>query len=225
VRLTRELQKGIIVAPYRGVIAERNAEVGDFVPAGRPYFRILDDAQPIVELNVPAKIAKQLEVGQGVWVRRNESVLPAKVATIAPTLNQSSRTQLLTLNTISAAETADWAFGEVVEVHFWLPTENTGFWLPYSALQREVSGLWSTYVLAAADDAQIADNPINARIVERRIVEILQLEDTHALVRGAIDEGDLVIVDGLNRIVPGQKVKPNVLTREYQQSVPQGAGA
>ena len=102
-----------------------------------------------------------------------------------------------------------------MEVQFLIETENSGFWLPYSALQREASGLWSVFVLEAEGDRQI---------VGRRIVEMVQLEETHTLVRGALSAGDVFIEDGLNRIVPGQAVKGKLRTSDYQQSVAPGAG-
>ena len=42
--------------------------------------------------------------------------------------------------------------------------------------------------------------------VERRDVEILHTESARVLVRGTLQEGDQVIVDGIHRVVAGQNV-------------------
>lgn len=204
-RLSREFQRGYIVAPYRGVIAERNAEVGDAVPAGRPFFRILEADQPIVTLEVPLELAQQVTVGMEVWVKRGEEPVMATVATKAPELSPSSRTQTLTLSLPAAKDAPSWNYGEVVEVQFFLTSERDGYWIPYSALQRDAAGLWSVYVLEVEGDVQR---------IGSRTVEFLDLSDTHALATGALKPGDLFVVDGLNRVVVGQTVTSNVVPND-----------
>ena len=213
-QLAREFANGYVVAPYRGVIVERNVNEGDAVPGGRPFFRIIEDAQPIVRLDVPTTLATQIKFGEEVWVKSETQVLQAKVATISPEVSPSSRTRSLTLDITTDDENVNWTYGETIEAQFWIATENSGYWLPFSALQREASGLWSAFVLETDGERQI---------VRRRILELVQLEDTHALVRGSINEGDLYIVDGLNRVVPGQWVEGNLLSNDYQQAGPPGA--
>ncbi len=169
--LAGEIEKGSIVSPYRAQLAERNAEVGDLVPSGQPFFRVLEAAQPIVELHVPTQVASKIELGQGVWVNRNGKVLQAAVDSKSPELDPSSRTQRMTLRLTSADANADWAYGDVAEVRFLVATKKWGFWLPYSALQREANGLWSAYVL---------ENQGEEQTVGRRVVEVLQLEAERA---------------------------------------------
>ena len=213
-RLTREFEKGFIVAPYRGVIAERNAEVGDAVPAGRPYFRILEADQPMIALNVPLQIANRIEVGTEVEVLREGKKIFTKVATKSPELDSSSRTLALTLNITDNQEARSWNYGEVVEVQFFLATNRDGFWLPYSALQRAPGGLWSVFVLEGGGEQQK---------VASRTVRLVQLEDELALASGSIAEGELIVLDGLNRIVPGQLVRGRVVTDQQPTTVADGA--
>lgn len=205
-KLTREFQKGFIVAPYRGVIAERNAEVGDAVPAGRPFFRILEADQPIVELNVPVKLAEMVTVGTEVWVKHKDQIVNATVATKAPELDASARTQSLTLALTKSEENESFNYGEVVEVQFLIPTERDGYWLPYSALQSEGNGLWSTFVLEGEGEQ---------RTIRRKLVNLLLLDNTHALVEGSLNAGELFIMDGLNRVVPGQLVQGKLVPNIY----------
>jgi multidrug efflux pump subunit AcrA (membrane-fusion protein) len=89
-----------------------------------------------------------------------------------------------------------------------------GFWLPTTALVRGEKGLWSCYVLGAADQTN-ADSEPKSYAVERRDVEVLHTEGDasstgealRVLVRGTLQPGDTVIIDGTHRIVPGQLVQ------------------
>ncbi|MEQ8837524.1 MAG: HlyD family efflux transporter periplasmic adaptor subunit, partial [Lacipirellulaceae bacterium] len=134
--LGRELSKGLIVAPYRCQLAEINVTAGDMVPSGRPYFQILEDAPPVIEVNLPIAQASQTKVGDTVWIKRDEQLRPATVASKSPELDASSRTRLATLNLPGLGddangendteESVDWTIGEVVEVHSWNGSKNTG---------------------------------------------------------------------------------------------------
>ncbi|MEM7594482.1 MAG: efflux RND transporter periplasmic adaptor subunit, partial [Cyanobacteria bacterium P01_A01_bin.83] len=42
----------------------------------------------------------------------------------------------------------------------------------------------------------------------RRYVELLETQGDRVLVRGTLQEGDEIIVDGTHRLIPGQLVKP-----------------
>jgi RND family efflux transporter MFP subunit len=213
--LTRNVQQGIVAAPYDGILAGREVNEGDLAPSGRPLFRIVEDTQPIIEVEINSQLAAGLEVGGASWIRRGEALQSAQVATKSPELMASSRTQQLTLELPDDSGIEDWVFGETVEVLFWTPTDTGGYWVPYSALHREENGLWAVFVVRDEDDSSFA---------ERRMVEVDQLEDQQALVRGALSDGDLLIIDGLHRIVPGQRVQSTVVTTDFTAPGPPGAG-
>lgn len=189
-----ELAKGILSAPYDGVIAERYVHIGDSIGSGRPVIRILGNGKPTIELNLPANIASRLKVGQSVSIGKD--ALQAAVSTKSPELDVASQTQRIDCEFIADPE-ADWTFGDAVEVRFDLQSQRSGFWLPYSALKRATNGLWTAFVAVGNGDP---------RIVERRTLTVELPQGQFVLVRGALAEGDLVIVDGLNRIVAGQTV-------------------
>ena len=213
-----ELQNGIIVSPYDAMVAERYAEAGDSVSGGRPVIRVVEDAPPNIELDVALKIAEQIDVDQVVDVMKgNQSARQARVTNKSPEVNRSSRTQrvMLALLEDEGESGETWLFGDVVELRFLTPTQKLGYWLPYSALHREADGLWSVYVVRNENDQEY---------VERRTLELLQLDDDHALVGGALQDGDLVIVDGSHRIVPGQQVISRDVTSQEEVPVAQGDG-
>ena len=49
--------------------------------------------------------------------------------------------------------------------------------------------------------------------VERRLIEVLETNGKRVLVRGTIKAGDTIVVDGVQRLVPGQLISK--LSGEY----------
>lgn len=212
--LAQKLSEGLIVAPYRAQLAERSVEIGDTVPSGRPVVRIYEDATPIAEVNLPTAQATKTAVGQEVWIKEAGELLRATVVGKSPEVEASSRTQRITLQLPELSDNADWTYGQVVEVQFWDASENSGIWLPYSALQRQENGLWTAYVIEGKGANQT---------IHRRILEVVQLEAEHALVRGSLKPGEFYVVDGLHRLVPGQQVVCQMVQREFTPPGPPGA--
>lgn len=209
----RKLENGIITAPYQGILSERNIDVGKDFPAGRPALKIVEDAPPIVELDVASDLAEKITLEQPVWLWHEQELIEAKVGYQYPELSPASLTRRMILEIGDEDTNQTWVYGDTIEARFWLATEASGYWLPYSALQREQDGLWAAFVVAQNEGEQL---------VQRRIIEVVQLTDKYALVRGAIEAGDLVIVDGSNRITPGQQVAANVVTASFSQTGPPG---
>ena len=67
------------------------------------------------------------------------------------------------------------------------------------ALSAASRGLWTVYVAAPSGDGWTA---------VPRPVEMVHSEGDRAYVRGPIQPGERVIVDGLQRITPGMPVTP-----------------
>ncbi len=209
--IDREIDSRTILAPYDGIIAERKANVGNQVPRGNPILKIVAGDAPIVELQVASRVAEQIEVGELLSVEHQDRAIAATVSSKSPELSPSSHTQLITLEISDTDPNVDWVFGSTVEAQFRTNSNATGFWLPLSALQREADGLWSALVVEQDDDRQL---------VRRRVLELLQLADDHALVQGSLENGDLVIVNGSNRVVPGQRVAASTLAYSFEQPGP-----
>jgi hypothetical protein len=81
--------------------------------------------------------------------------------------------------------------------------EETGFWVPLGALTQGPRGLWNNYV---AEPIDTPDSNEETHRVTPRTVEVVYADSDRAFVRGTLRNGDLLIVDGLQRVVPGQTV-------------------
>lgn len=214
--IDREIASATITAPFAGVVTKRSVEVGQVVSAGMPVFDLVDSDNLIVEVKVATRIANGMSPGEPVWVLIQGQPYEALISTVLPTTQGSTRTRTVTLSFREDQPSQIFNAGDAVEVSYWTQTDNSGFWLPYSVLQQQTTGLWSALI------AEDEDNDTFARV---RTLDVIQLHDNLALVQGALNQGDRVIINGLNRIVPGQKVLATLSENRLAIPSPQGAGS
>jgi multidrug efflux pump subunit AcrA (membrane-fusion protein) len=92
--------------------------------------------------------------------------------------------------------------GDLIRLRLGRQQETPGFWVPVGALTEASRGLWSLYV---AEPMAAADGPAT-HALSRRVVQVIHTDDDRAFVSGTLAEGDAVVTDGLQRVVPGQQV-------------------
>ncbi len=80
--------------------------------------------------------------------------------------------------------------------------ETPGFFIPREALTESVRGLWACFVALPDSEA----GPESYRL-DRRDLEVLHEYSDRVFVRGAIQDGDWVLANGLQKVAPGQRVK------------------
>jgi multidrug efflux pump subunit AcrA (membrane-fusion protein) len=217
-----QLSNGTIVAPYDCLISEKNIDIGSAVSVQLPAFQVVENANPVVETNLTGMIANGLEIGQSVWIIIANETAQARVKSKSPNETPAG-TRTVLLQVSSQLESIPWSFGQTVEIRFFVPTDNSGYWVPLTALNREATGLWSIFVAEPNADADTATAESLETRAARKMVELVQLEDDWALVRGALSDNQAVIVNGSHRIVPGQTVEPNDITDDYTR--PDALGA
>lgn len=215
-----ELAHGIINAPYDCLVSNQNVDIGSLVGQQTPVVQIMEKSPIMAETDLPHEIANGLDIGQPVWVGVGNQAVQAQIKTRSP-IESSFGSRSVSMEILDDMG-SNWSFGQIVEIRFLTPTANSGFWVPLSALQRESNGLWSIYAVTGNDDAGQSDSEQDGLQVQRRIVDMVQLEDDWALVQGAIQEGERIIVDGSHRIVPGQSVTPVDVTDQFTSP---GSGA
>ena len=216
-----ELAKGSILAPYDCIVAETIVDPGNLVGQQLPVLKVVENSQALVESSLPRRIADRLSVGQSIWVGVGDQAVSAQTKAKSP-VESPVGSKIITFQITGELEPGSWSFGQAVKIRFFMPTENSGFWLPFSALNRESGGLWSTLVIAEDDSQDEANSESANSTVARKILELVQLENDWALVQGALVDGEFVIVNGSHRIVAGQRVNTNDVTSQF---VKPGAGA
>jgi RND family efflux transporter MFP subunit len=198
VSLQVELAKSSLLAPFDGQVVRQYLDTGTVVTAGQAVFSILAQDKLEARFGLPEQTAFGLTVGETRRLTMYEQGFSAQVRSIAKQRNQATRTidVVFTINTetLSAQQRALIIAGDLVSLTVDIAVQNTGAWVPISALASGVRGLWKLYVVGP-------DNTI-----QTRSVSIEYADKTKAFVSGAINEGEQLVVSGIHRLVPQQTV-------------------
>lgn len=195
-----EIENATLIAPFSGTLSRVATYVGHKTRPGVALVDLVADGDPVVRISLAESTTRAQFVG-----RRLEIVLadgiPAQaiIQSISPIADPSTRTREVVLEVVRGLSSSNCVLGSAVKVSFDNFRQEVGYWLPLSALQKRSGGLWGAMVLEPSD---------GRTIVAARTVEVLSVESAKAYVRGALREGDRVIVDGTHRIVAGQEVVP-----------------
>ncbi|MEM1086912.1 MAG: efflux RND transporter periplasmic adaptor subunit [Pseudomonadota bacterium] len=184
-----------IVAPYAGVITVRMADEGAIAAPGQALFELVESGKLEARIGLPAPVADTLEVGSMYTLSSDQGDIEATLRAVTGVIETGRRT-VTTVFDISEANGV--ASGAVVKINLSRDVEEIGTWLPVSALAEGERGLWAVYLVRSVEGDLRA---------KKSVVEIVHSEGDRAYVRGGLQTGDRVILDGLQRITPGQPVK------------------
>jgi RND family efflux transporter MFP subunit len=180
-------------APFDGVITIRHVDEGTIVAGGAPVLSLMDDRRE-ARVGIPVAKRAQLEIGARVAIEIEGRDRECTLRQIVDTIDPATRTVEAIFDLPTGSDAVD---GAVARLALGTVLDQTGFWLPTTALTEGRRGLWSVFVLRPAD---------GAHLVERRDVQLLYVRADRVFVRGAIEQGERVAIAGLERVVPGQRV-------------------
>lgn len=233
-----EINESRLLAPYAAVVSQRLYDEGSIVPAGSAMFRLVEQGAREAWIGIPAELTSQLDPNASYELIVDHQTYPAKLHAILPELDSVTRTQTaifhcqarqqtaaevessVTPNSVSATGQQPWcdlAPGQLVRIRIEQTVEQSGFWIPIKALTRGQRGLWSAFVIRSDSSQPTSDSTTSVCLIDRRDVEILQVDSDRVLVRGDIQHGDELITTGTHRLVSGQKVQRRILTQPAQQ--------
>ncbi|MEM8832866.1 MAG: efflux RND transporter periplasmic adaptor subunit [Cyanobacteria bacterium P01_G01_bin.19] len=198
-----ELEKTILKAPFAGTISERLVDEGMVVEAGREIFNLIETDPLEAHIGIPANKISAIKQNDRFNLQIQQQSYPARVTAIVPELDPQTLTATVIL-TLDRRATPKVVPGQVARLQLTEEISNSGYWLPITALVETEKGLWSCYVLSKKED--IARNDREVFQIAQSNVEILHSEGDQILVRGTLQSGQQVIVDGIHRLVPGQLV-------------------
>ncbi|RIJ23352.1 efflux RND transporter periplasmic adaptor subunit [Henriciella barbarensis] len=185
-----------IRAPYPGMIMARNYDEGAIAPRGTPVFALIETGSLEARLGLPANLASTLEPGKVYALESDGGPIDARLRSVTGVIEAGQRSVTTVFDVTDPATVSP---GAVVRLSLSRDVEENGLWLPVSALAEGQRGLWSLYIAAPQDGGWIA---------RPGLVEVVQSDGERAFVRGAISDGDRIIIDGLQRVTPGQAVSP-----------------
>jgi len=197
-RLDIDLADSTLVAPFAGRIASRLVDDGTFVAAGETIVRLVEDSVLEAWVGLPVQAASGVQPGTYVDLQVEGQPLPARVARLLPEVDARTRTRTVVLELDSVA--VDRVVpGEVIRWPLAEEVEQAGFWLPLTSLVQADRGLWAVMVASPGE---------GQHQLVRREVEVLDTQTDRVLVRGTLRDGELVVLAGNHRAVPGQLVEP-----------------
>jgi RND family efflux transporter MFP subunit len=190
-----------IVAPFDGVITQRNVERGDLVSTGssgasKPLFSIAQSGTLRIQVDVPQSEAVNIQDGQKAAVDVKERLGRAYTGTVirnAGALNNAARTMLTEVQ----VDNSDGSLlpGMYAQVKFTLPEQRTSLIIPTSSLVVDHGGM---HVVTVARNHTVHFVPVTIGKDMGKEVEILNgLNGSEPLVSSPSDllnEGDHVEV-------------------------------
>lgn len=220
------ISKSTLLAPFSGTITDRYLDPGSIAPASVPVVRLVAEQDLECWIGLPVEMVSTLRVGDAQEILVSGKPYPSIIDAKIRELDTLTRTQTVVFE-LDASASRNVVSGQLCEVAINSDTSLAGFWIPNTALTKGVRGLWSVMVVTpASKDSPTA--PISTSVsvsistvsrnnvaesmsefwVEKRDVEILHTESERVLVRGTLETGDRIVVDGLHRIASGQSVTP-----------------
>lgn len=193
--LLLDLDDGELRAPFAGRIAERYVDEGTVVNSGMQVFQLVEDSQLEAWVGIPPSVAEQLSLATIHEVTVAEKTVRVSISSLRPQLDLVTRTQNLILK-IESDDIGGLVPGQIVRLSIAEQIPARGYLLPASALVPGLRGLWNVFVV---DDSETPT-------IQQRDVELLYTLGEQSLVRGTLEDGEAVVVDGIHRIVAGQKV-------------------
>lgn len=188
-----------VVAPYAGVITERDTDVGDLINAGSgqgtELFKIADVSRLRVYVDVPQSDADLIRMGTGAELHFPEhpaKAYPATVTRTASALDPSSRTLHVELD----VDNSDGELfpGSFTEVHFRIPS------------RAGVVRLSANTLLFRADGLHVAEVGPDDRVVLKAIVLGRDFGTSVEVLHG-VSPADRVIVNPTAAIREGDRVQ------------------
>ena len=198
-RLERQQSYERVIAPFDGVITQRNIDIGSLVAAdaasGTPLFAIAHDNVLRVQVHVPQDVALQLKVGTEATLDIPELAarkFTGKVARTANALDPNTRTLLVEADIDNPDGTL--SPGLYGTVHFLVPRPKPVIIVPASALIFDQEG---TQVAAYSNGA-----------AHLQKVEIGEDDGAEVQIATGLEPGQEIVVNPPAGLEDGAKVNP-----------------
>jgi len=197
--LRLELAHATIVSPFDGTVALVNARPGDIIGASVPIAHLISTSR-VVEAKISEENFADIKIGQKASVRfltYGEQTYGATVTKILPTADPATQRYIVHLAVdIDLTKLVPGITGEV-----WITVGEHDKTL---IVPRRAVVAHSLYVV---NSGRIEARQVRLGYQGLNVVEILPDEQTG---QAAVKEGDLVVVEQLDRLRPGDRVRTEI---------------
>lgn len=189
-KMSIELDKASIKAPYSGVVLHRDVDRGEWLAPGKVFGTLARNDVVDVKVNVPGSVLPRVSKGMRVPVRIGSTDLTGEVSAVIPVGDIATRTFPVKIRIATAKGLAQ-GMDATVNLPAGPPVQSVV--VPRDAVITSMQG---TVVFAVKNGAAV--------LIPVRVSEYVGLE---AAVEGAgLDGGMDIVVKGNERLRPGQPV-------------------
>ena len=184
-----KLEQTSLISPYDGVIQNRFLDSGTVINQGIPILEIIDSNYVEAHISMPVEYLNDMKIGNEYDFEIDGKDLKAQLSRLAPMSpgGSDSRLAIFKFNNFINP-------GSIAKLSLKINKISRGTWVPLRSLSQSDQGLWALYT--------IDEN----NIVVRDLVEIVYFEDQYAFVNGTINDGDLIVLGGAAKIIPGKRI-------------------
>lgn len=184
-----KLEQTKLIAPFDGVIQNRYLDTGSVINGGIPILEILGSKNVEAHISIPLKFIDKLNVGNSYDFKIGNKRPKGILARLAPMTPGGSDNRLAIFNFDTFFDP-----GSIAELKLSLNTQGRGTWVPIKSLSQSEQGIWAIYTVN------------DKKVVVRDLVEILYFEGEYAYVNGTLNDGDLIILGGAQKIIEGKSL-------------------
>lgn len=189
-RAQYQLSRSKVVAPFSGVIADRNMNLGELTQIGSPLLRLVDTQQLEISVSAPLRVARFNTPGTMVAVHRDSEEISTEIRGAVPVGDERSRMMELRLK----LKGSEWLIGEAVTVELAQAANTQQLSVPRDALVLREQAV---YVFRIDADGKA-----------QRIEVITGAGQGNQIsVSGKLRAGDEIIVRGAENLKDGQALK------------------
>ena len=184
-----KLEQTKLIAPFDGVIQNRYLDTGSVINGGIPILEILGSKNVEAHISIPLKFIDKLNIGNSYDFKIGNKKSKGVLARLAPMTPGGSDNRLAIFNFDTFFDP-----GSIAELKLSLNIEGRGTWVPIKSLSQSEQGIWAIYTVN------------DKKVVVRDLVEILYFEGEYAFVNGTLNDGDLVVLGGAQKIIEGKSL-------------------
>ena len=184
-----KLEQTKLIAPFDGVIQNRYLDTGSVINGGIPIVEILGSKNVEAHISIPLKFIDKLNIGNSYDFKIGNKRPKGVLARLAPMTPGGSDNRLAIFNFDTFFDP-----GSIAELNLSLNIEGRGTWVPIKSLSQSEQGIWAIYTVN------------DKKVVVRDLVEILYFEGEYAFVNGTLNDGDLVVLGGAQKIIEGKSL-------------------
>ena len=184
-----KLEQTKLIAPFDGVIQNRYLDTGSVINGGIPIVEILGSKNVEAHISIPLKFIDKLNIGNSYDFKIGNKRPKGVLARLAPMTPGGSDNRLAIFNFDTFFDP-----GSIAELKLSLNIVGRGTWVPIKSLSQSEQGIWAIYTVN------------DKKVVVRDLVEILYFEGEYAFVNGTLNDGDLVVLGGAQKIIEGKSL-------------------